>query len=95
MAVAHVLGGEAMVAGSAGVKAMAIVRGDADVYLHPSGLYEWDACAPAAVAEAAGLVACDLDGAPLTYNKDYPVIRGFLISRPRFVEPVLSTLHRT
>ena len=93
MAVAHVLGGEAMVAGSAGVKAMAIVQGKADVYLHASGIYEWDACAPAAVAEAAGLVACDLEGNALTYNKDYPVIRGFLIGRPRFVEPVLSTLH--
>jgi 3'(2'), 5'-bisphosphate nucleotidase len=95
MAVAHVLGGDAMVAGSAGVKAMAVVRGDADVYLHPSGLYEWDACAPAAVAEAAGMVACDLDGRGLTYNKDYPIVRGFVVARPRFVEPVLSTLHHT
>jgi 3'(2'), 5'-bisphosphate nucleotidase len=92
MAVAHILGGEAMVAGSAGVKAMAVVRGEADVYLHPSGLYEWDACAPAAVAEAAGLVAGDLDGNPLVYNKDHPVVLGFLVARPRFVEPVLSTL---
>ncbi len=93
MAVAHVLDGEAMVAGSAGVKAMAVVRGDADVYLHPSGLYEWDACAPAAVAEAAGLVAVDIDGDPITYNKDYPIVRGFIVARPRFLQPVLDTLH--
>ncbi len=92
MAVAHVLGGEALIAGSAGVKAMAIIRGAADVYLHPSGLYEWDACAPAAVAEAAGLVAVDIDGQPLDYNKDYPIVRGFVIARPRFLEPVLKTL---
>lgn len=92
MAVAHVLGGSALVAGSAGVKAMAVVAGQADVYLHPSGLYEWDACAPAAVAEAAGLVVCDLAGEPLTYNKDYPVIRGLIIARERFVEPVLDAL---
>lgn len=93
MAVAHVLGGEALIAGSAGVKAMAVVRGDVDVYLHPSGLYEWDACAPAAVAEAAGMVAVDIDGEPIVYNKDYPIVRGFLIARPRFVQPVLDTLH--
>ena len=92
MAVAHVLDGEALVAGSAGVKAMAIVRGQADVYLHPSGLYEWDACAPAAVAEAAGMVAVDIDGQPLQYNKDYPIVRGFVVARPRFLEPVLDTL---
>jgi 3'(2'), 5'-bisphosphate nucleotidase len=93
MAVAHVLGGEALVAGSAGVKAMAVVRGDADVYLHPSGLYEWDACAPAAVAEAAGMVAIDIDGRPIQYNKDYPIVRGFIVARPRFIQPVLDTLH--
>ena len=93
MAVAHVLGGEAVVAGSAGVKAMAVVRGDADVYLHPSGLYEWDACAPAAVAEAAGLAAVDIDGNPIEYNKDYPIVRGFLVARHRFLKPVLDTLH--
>ncbi|MEM9566524.1 MAG: inositol monophosphatase family protein [Actinomycetota bacterium] len=93
MAVAHVLDGEARVAGSAGVKAMAVVRGEADVYLHASGLYEWDACAPAAVAEAAGLVAVDIDGDPIVYNKDYPIVRGFIVCRPRFLQPVLDTLH--
>ncbi len=90
MAIAEVLGGSALIAGSAGVKAMAVVRGDADVYVHPSGLYEWDACAPAAVAAAAGLEICDLNGNSLEYNKDYPVIRGFIIARPRFLDPVID-----
>jgi 3'(2'), 5'-bisphosphate nucleotidase len=93
VAIAEMLGGSALIAGSAGVKAMAVVRGDADAYIHPSGLYEWDACAPAAVAAAAGLEVCDIDGHPLEYNKDYPVIRGFIIARPRFLEPVLRALH--
>lgn len=93
MAIADILGGSALIAGSAGVKAMAVVRGDADVYVHPSGLYEWDACAPAGVAAAAGLEVCDIQGEPLEYNKDYPVIRGFIIARPRFLEPVLKTLN--
>jgi 3'(2'), 5'-bisphosphate nucleotidase len=92
VAIADVLGGSALIAGSAGVKAMAVVRGDADVYVHPSGLYEWDACAPAAVAAAAGLHVCDLSGQALVYNKDYPVIRGLIIARERFLEPVLETV---
>ncbi|MEM7272821.1 MAG: 3'(2'),5'-bisphosphate nucleotidase CysQ [Actinomycetota bacterium] len=92
MAIAETLGGSALIAGSAGVKAMAVVRGEADVYIHPSGLYEWDACAPEAVAVAAGLEVCDLEQGPIRYNKDYPVVRGFLVARPRFVEPVLDLL---
>ncbi len=93
IAIAEVLGGTALIAGSAGVKAMAVVRGDADVYVHPSGMYEWDACAPEAVAIAAGLEVCDIDGNPQEYNKDYPSIRGFIVARSRFLEPVLKTLH--
>lgn len=92
IAIAEVLGGSAIIAGSAGVKAMAVVRGDADAYVHPSGMYEWDSCAPEAVAAAAGLEICDLSGNSLEYNKDYPVVRGFIIARSRFLEPVLNTL---
>ncbi len=93
MVVAHLLDGTFRVAGSAGVKAMAVVAGEADVYLHPGGLYEWDACAPAAVAQAAGLIACDINGQPLDYNKSYPAVPGLIITRQRFLEPVLGTLH--
>lgn len=92
MAIAEALGGSAVIAGSAGVKAMAVVRGDADVYVHPSGLYEWDACGPEAVAVAAGLEVLDLETGPIRYNKPYPVVRGFLVARPRFVQPVLDLL---
>ncbi len=30
----------------AGAKAMAVLRGEADIYLHSGGQYEWDSCAP-------------------------------------------------
>ena len=40
------LGGELVEMGSAGAKAMAVVRGEADVYAHSGGQYEWDSCAP-------------------------------------------------
>src|SRR3546814_6326222 len=53
--VAERLGAELIAMGSAGAKAMAVVRGEADIYLHTGGQYEWDNCAAAAVAAAAGL----------------------------------------
>jgi 3'(2'), 5'-bisphosphate nucleotidase len=48
--VAEKLGAELVPMGSAGAKAMAVVRGEADIYLHSGGQYEWDSCAPVAVA---------------------------------------------
>ena len=44
---------------------MAVVRGDADAYVHAGGQWEWDSAAPVGVARAAGLHASRLDGAPL------------------------------
>src|SRR5690606_14098277 len=51
--VAEALGAELVAMGSAGAKAMAVVRGEADIYLHSGGQFEWDNCAPVAVAAAA------------------------------------------
>src|SRR3546814_753984 len=42
VAVAEAIGAELLPMGSAGAKAMAIVRGEADIYLHSGGQYEWD-----------------------------------------------------
>lgn len=66
--VAEAIGAELIPMGSAGAKAMAVVRGEADIYLHAGGQYEWDSCAPVAVALAAGLHASRIDGTPLYYN---------------------------
>ena len=90
--VAAAIGGVVRSFGSAGVKAMAVVRGSADVYVHPSGLYEWDVCAPAAVAIAAGLDTSGLDGTALTFNKPRPVVPGLLICRPQYTRRVRSAL---
>ncbi len=68
--------------GSAGVKAMAVVAGHADAWVHGGGLYEWDTCAPVAVALAAGLHASHLDGSPLRYNHRDPAQWGILVCRP-------------
>lgn len=76
--------------GSAGAKAMAVVRGDADVYAHSGGQYEWDSCAPVAVAAAAGLHVSRLDGSPLRYNRPHPYLPDLVICRPELAEAVLA-----
>src|SRR5580765_8333894 len=80
--VADALGAEVVSMGSAGAKAMAVVLGEADVYAHAGGQYEWDNCAPAAVALAAGFHASRVDGRPLVYNQSDPWLPDLLICRP-------------
>ena len=90
--VADALDAELMTCGSAGVKAMLVVTGQADVYVHGGPLWEWDVCAPAIVAEAAGLTVTDAYGDPLVYNKRRAVCPGFVVSRPEFAERVVQAL---
>ncbi len=78
--------------GSAGAKAMAVVDGRADIYLHDGGQYEWDNCAPAAVALAAGLHASRIDGSPLVYNCENPLLPDLLICRAELAEAVLAAI---
>src|SRR5699024_6684038 len=66
--VAGAVGAELVPMGSAGAKVLAVLRGDADVYLHGGGQYDWDSAAPVTLARAAGLHTSRLDGSPLTYN---------------------------
>lgn len=92
VAVAEKLGAELLPMGSAGAKAMAVVRGEADIYLHSGGQYEWDSCAPAAVAKAHGLHISRMDGSPLIYNQEDTYMPDLLICRPEHVQPVLDAL---
>jgi 3'(2'), 5'-bisphosphate nucleotidase len=87
--VAERMGAELLAMGSAGAKAMAVVRGEADIYLHTGGQYEWDNCAPAAVAIAAGLHVSRVDGSPLVYNCADPYLPDLLICRMELAEEVL------
>jgi 3'(2'), 5'-bisphosphate nucleotidase len=89
-AVAAALGGELVPLGSAGAKAMAVVRGDAEIYLHSGGQYEWDSCAPVAVALAHGLHCSRIDGSPLIYNCQDTYLPDLLICRPEWAERVLA-----
>jgi 3'(2'), 5'-bisphosphate nucleotidase len=90
--VARALDAELAPMGSAGAKAMAVLRGDADGYLHGGGQWEWDSAAPVGVAAAAGLHASRIDGSPLTYNNDHPYLPDLLICRIELAEPILATI---
>jgi 3'(2'), 5'-bisphosphate nucleotidase len=88
--VAEKLGAELVPMGSAGAKAMAIVLGQADIYLHSGGQYEWDSCAPAAVALAHGLHCSRIDGSPLVYNQADVYMPDLLICRKEHAQMVLD-----
>jgi 3'(2'), 5'-bisphosphate nucleotidase len=92
-AVAAVLGGELVPMGSAGAKAMAVVRGEAEVYLHSGGQFEWDSCAPVAVALAHGLHCSRIDGSPLIYNQADTYMPDLLICRPEWAGQVLAAVN--
>ena len=90
VAVAEALGAELIPMGSAGAKAMAVVRGEADIYLHTGGQYEWDSCAPVAVAAAYGLHVSRVDGSPLVYNQRDVYMPDLLICRKEHAPHVLT-----
>lgn len=90
VAIAQKLDAELVPMGSAGAKAMAIILGQADIYLHSGGQYEWDSMAPAAVALAHGLHASRIDGSPLVYNQRDVYLPDLLICRQEHADMVLG-----
>ncbi|MBA2282054.1 MAG: 3'(2'),5'-bisphosphate nucleotidase CysQ [Acidimicrobiia bacterium] len=89
---AETLGADLVPMGSAGAKAMAVVRGDVDAYAHAGGQYEWDSAAPAAVAIAAGLHVSGVDGTELEWNKADPWQPHLLICREELAAPVVAAV---
>jgi 3'(2'), 5'-bisphosphate nucleotidase len=79
--------------GSAGVKAMAVLDGSADAYIHAGGQYQWDSAAPVAVALAAGHVATRLDGSPLRYNVPDLLLPDLIICHPARVDELRALLN--
>jgi 3'(2'), 5'-bisphosphate nucleotidase len=92
--VAESLGADLVAMGSAGFKVASVVRGEADLYVHGGGQYEWDSAAPVAVALAAGLHASRLDGSPLRYNQADPYLPDLVVCRPEVAERVLTAIDR-
>lgn len=93
VSVAKRLGGTLLPLGSAGAKAMAVVRGEAEIYLHSGGQFEWDSCAPVAVASAHGLHCSRLDGSPLIYNQRNTFMPDLLICRKDWKDKVFDALN--
>jgi 3'(2'), 5'-bisphosphate nucleotidase len=94
MRMADSMGAELIEMGSAGAKAMAVVSGEADIYAHAGGQYEWDSAAPVAVARAAGLHVSRIDGSELRYNQENPWLPDLLICRPELAPKALEELGR-
>lgn len=88
--VARAVDAELIAMGSAGAKAMAVVEGRADIYLHAGGQYEWDNCAPVAVARAHGLHASRINGSDLLYNRPDPLLPDLLICHPALADRLLE-----
>jgi 3'(2'), 5'-bisphosphate nucleotidase len=78
--------------GSAGAKAMSILMGEADFYVHDGGMYQWDSAAPAAVALAAGLHVSRIDGSPLEYNTPDTWLPDFFVCRPEYTDAILHAI---
>ncbi len=89
---AAALDAELVPMGSAGWKVTAVVRGEADAYVHAGGMFQWDSAAPVAVARAAGLTAVRLDGSPLVYNGPDAWLPDLLVCRPELADRLLATV---
>lgn len=87
--VAAALDAELVPVGSAGAKAMAVVRGEADAYVHAGGQYEWDSAAPVVVARAKGLWCSRIDGSPLIYNQRDTYLPDLIVCRTELVQSIL------
>ncbi|MGN0101082.1 MAG: 3'(2'),5'-bisphosphate nucleotidase CysQ [Dietzia sp.] len=91
-AVADAVGGDLVPLGSAGAKAAAVVRGEADAYIHAGGQYQWDSAAPAGVALARGFVAVRIDGSPLEYNVAETYLPDLVVCRADLADAILGAI---
>jgi 3'(2'), 5'-bisphosphate nucleotidase len=89
---AAALDAELVPMGSAGWKVTAVVRGEADAYVHAGGMYQWDSAAPVAVARAAGLTAVRLDGSALVYNGPDAWLPDLLVCRAELTDRLLAAV---
>ncbi|MDN6460608.1 MAG: 3'(2'),5'-bisphosphate nucleotidase CysQ [Corynebacterium flavescens] len=88
--IAENMGFDTVGVGSAGAKAMHVLLGDFDGYIHAGGQYEWDQAAPVGVALAYGLHCSRLDGSPITFNNEDTFIPDLLICRPELADDILE-----
>jgi 3'(2'), 5'-bisphosphate nucleotidase len=87
--------------GSFGLKVMEVIGGRAGLYLYLNRRVKlWDTTAPLALAQAAGLVCCDLEGNPLHFTADAVDLQTLahqqmiIVGWASYVEALRSTLRR-
>ncbi len=88
--VAEAIDGVLVPMGSAGAKIAAVILGAAEVYIHAGGQYEWDSCAPVAVADASGLYSSRLDGSQLRYGDADAWLPDLVVCRREYAEAILG-----
>jgi len=76
--------------GSAGMKAMSVLLGETDAYVHSGRMKEWDSAAPVAVAAAAGLHVSRLDGSPLEFNTRERLTLDLIVCVPSLAAALLD-----
>ncbi|HEY9844775.1 MAG TPA: inositol monophosphatase family protein, partial [Candidatus Caenarcaniphilales bacterium] len=85
--------------GSFGLKVIEVICGRAGFYLYLNGRVKlWDTTGPLALARAAGLICCDLEGQPIRFTPDaidpntlthqQPILIGW----PRYIEALRPRL---
>ncbi len=86
--------------GSFGLKVLAVITGRAGLYIYLNGRVKlWDTTGPLALAEAAGLICCDLAGQPIRFTEPdvapetlthhQPIVVGW----PSYVEALRAPLN--
>ncbi|MBW4513787.1 MAG: inositol monophosphatase family protein [Timaviella obliquedivisa GSE-PSE-MK23-08B] len=85
--------------GSFGLKVLQVIRGHAGLYVYLNGRVKlWDTVGPLALAQAAGLVCCDLEGNPLKFTPDSIDAKtlahqqSIVVGWPHYVEKLRSRL---
>lgn len=87
--------------GSFGLKVIEVIHGRAGLYLYLNGRVKlWDTTGPIALAQAAGLVCCDLDGLPLRFDEEVIDLdtlthqQAIVIGWPDYVETLLPVIRQ-
>jgi len=91
-ALATKLGATTLPMGSAGAKIATVIRGEAEIYVHAGGQYEWDSAAPVAVALASGIHASRIDGSSIRYGLVDPWLPDLLVCHPLLADATLKAL---
>lgn len=85
-------GAERLELGSAGAKTASVIEGETDVYVHSSGMDQWNTAAAVGVARQRDFHASRIDGSPLVYNEADAELPDILVCREEIADEVLAAI---